>query len=140
MTGISSAEARARRDVAVHIHGLHKSFGDVEVLKGIDLTINPGEVVCVLGPSGSGKSTLLRCVNLLEQPTSGEIVVGDQEVTNLDCDIDKVRASLGMVFQSFNLFSHLDVLANCTSVFRLPGVTIAIHTTANLTQPRRIWR
>ena len=98
----------------VDIRGLHKSFGDNEVLKGIDLQVHPGEVVCVIGPSGSGKSTLLRCVNLLEQPTSGTVRIGSREVTDPDVDIDKVRRHVGMVFQSFNLFPHLSVLRNCT--------------------------
>ena len=71
-------------------------------------------MVCVIGPSGSGKSTFLRCLNLLEQPTSGTVVVDGIEVTNEDCDIDKVRADMGMVFQQFNLFPHLSVLENCT--------------------------
>jgi polar amino acid transport system ATP-binding protein len=84
------------------------------VLKGITTKIHRGEVVCVIGPSGSGKSTFLRCLNLLEQPTSGKVVVDGVEVTDLDCDIDKVRADMGMVFQQFNLFPHLSVLENCT--------------------------
>jgi polar amino acid transport system ATP-binding protein len=97
----------------VEIRGLHKAFGDLEVLKGIDTTIHKGEVVCVIGPSGSGKSTLLRCVNLLEQPTSGQVFIDGEEVTDPDCDIDHVRARLGMVFQQFNLFPHLTALENC---------------------------
>ncbi len=99
-------------DVVV-ITDLHKSFGEVEVLKGIDLSIHRGEVVCVIGPSGSGKSTLLRCVNLLEEPTAGSVVIEGQEITDPDCDIDDVRSRLGMVFQQFNLFPHLTVLQNC---------------------------
>ncbi|GIG38372.1 amino acid ABC transporter ATP-binding protein [Cellulomonas phragmiteti] len=98
----------------VRIHDLHKSFGDREVLRGIDLTVAPGEVVCVIGPSGSGKSTLLRCVNLLEEPTAGSIEVLGAEVTDADVDIDRVRTHVGMVFQQFNLFAHLTVLENCT--------------------------
>ncbi|QTE31577.1 amino acid ABC transporter ATP-binding protein [Pengzhenrongella sicca] len=98
----------------VDIRGLHKSFGDLEVLKGIDLQVHPGEVVCVIGPSGSGKSTLLRCVNLLETPTAGTVRIGELEVTDPDVDIDKVRRHVGMVFQQFNLFPHLSVLRNCT--------------------------
>ena len=97
----------------VAIRDLHKSFGDVEVLKGIDLTIRRGEVVCVIGPSGSGKSTLLRCVNLLEQPTRGSVFIEGEDVTDPDCDIDEVRSRLGMVFQQFNLFPHLTALGNC---------------------------
>ncbi|MGW3625553.1 amino acid ABC transporter ATP-binding protein [Streptomyces sp. NPDC000880] len=98
----------------IEIRGLHKSFGDNEVLRGIDLDIARGEVVCVIGPSGSGKSTLLRCVNLLEEPTSGQVYVGGTEVTDLDVDIDAVRRRIGMVFQQFNLFPHLNVTQNLT--------------------------
>ncbi|WP_447004883.1 amino acid ABC transporter ATP-binding protein [Saccharothrix isguenensis] len=101
-------------DLAVEITGLKKSFGALEVLKGIDLQVNRGDVVCVIGPSGSGKSTLLRCVNLLEEPSGGKIVVDGAELTDPDVDIDKARTKIGMVFQSFNLFSHLNVLANLT--------------------------
>ena len=98
----------------IEIGGLHKSFGSLEVLRGIDLTVEPGEVVCVIGPSGSGKSTLLRCVNLLEEPTAGSIRVAGVEVTDPDCDIDAVRRGIGMVFQQFNLFGHLTVRENVT--------------------------
>jgi polar amino acid transport system ATP-binding protein len=99
---------------AVEISGLHKAFGSLEVLRGIDLTVARGDVVCIIGPSGSGKSTLLRCVNLLEQPDSGKVVVGGTELTDPDVDIDHARRRLGMVFQGFNLFSHLTVLDNLT--------------------------
>ncbi|OLT38742.1 ABC transporter [Saccharomonospora sp. CUA-673] len=98
----------------VEISGLHKAFGNLEVLKGIDLSVRRGEVVCIIGPSGSGKSTLLRCVNLLEEPNSGTVVVGGYEMTDPDVDIDRARRSIGMVFQSFNLFGHLSVLDNLT--------------------------
>ncbi len=98
----------------VRISGLHKSFGSREVLTGVDLEVAQGEVVCIIGASGSGKSTLLRCVNLLEQPTSGTVEVLGVEVTDPDVDIDRVRAHIGMVFQQFNLFPHKSVLANCT--------------------------
>ncbi|MBC8091143.1 MAG: amino acid ABC transporter ATP-binding protein [Pseudonocardia sp.] len=99
---------------AVQLIGLHKSFGSVEVLRGIDLTVPRGEVLCIIGPSGSGKSTLLRCVNMLEEPTSGSVVVDGREMNDPDCEIDTARRSVGMVFQSFNLFSHLSVLDNLT--------------------------
>ncbi|MEO7130300.1 MAG: amino acid ABC transporter ATP-binding protein, partial [Dermatophilaceae bacterium] len=99
---------------AISIRNLKKSFGSNEVLKDISLDVDPGEVVCVIGPSGSGKSTLLRCVNLLEEPTSGRVFVGADEMTDPDVDIDKVRRRIGMVFQSFNLFPHLTVLQNLT--------------------------
>ncbi|MFV5992229.1 amino acid ABC transporter ATP-binding protein [Streptomyces sp. NPDC056231] len=99
---------------AIEIQGLHKSFGDVEVLRGIDFTVASGEVVCVVGPSGSGKSTLLRCVNLLEEPTSGTVTVGGVDMTDPDIDLDAMRRRIGMVFQQFNLFPHLNVLDNLT--------------------------
>jgi polar amino acid transport system ATP-binding protein len=98
----------------IEIHDLHKSFGDLEVLRGIDFRVEPGEVVCVIGRSGSGKSTLLRCINLLEPPTAGRIVVGGVEVTHPDVDIDAVRRRIGMVFQQFNLFPHLTATENVT--------------------------
>ena len=96
----------------VQIRGLHKSYGDNEVLRGIDLDVRRGEVVVVLGPSGSGKSTMLRCVNLLETPTSGSIVVEAVDITKRGVDINKVRSTLGMVFQQFNLFPHLSAKRN----------------------------
>ena len=96
----------------IEVRELHKSFGDLEVLRGIDLEVGAGEVVCVIGPSGSGKSTLLRCVYLLEEPTSGRVVVGGVELTDPDVDLDAARRRIGMVFQQFNLFPHLSVLAN----------------------------
>ena len=96
----------------IEVRGLHKSFGANEVLRGIDLEIGQGEVVCVIGPSGSGKSTLLRCVNLLEEPSKGQVFVGGTEVTDPDVDIDAVRRRIGMVFQQFNLFPHLNVTEN----------------------------
>ncbi len=98
----------------IEIRDLHKSFGDLEVLKGIDLHVEEREVVCVIGPSGSGKSTLLRCINLLEEPTSGGIRIGDAEVTDPELDIDALRRRIGMVFQQFNLFPHLTVTENVT--------------------------
>jgi polar amino acid transport system ATP-binding protein len=98
----------------IQILELHKSFGDLEVLRGIDFQVNAGEVVCVIGPSGSGKSTLLRCVNLLEIPTSGQVLVEGIDLTDPETDVDAVRARIGMVFQQFNLFPHLTVLRNLT--------------------------
>ena len=97
---------------AIETIGLRKSFGELEVLKGIDMAIAAGQVVCVIGPSGSGKSTLLRCVNLLEQPSAGEVRVEGVNIVDPDIDIDAVRARIGMVFQQFNLFPHLSVLKN----------------------------
>ncbi|OZM82904.1 amino acid ABC transporter ATP-binding protein [Pseudonocardia sp. MH-G8] len=101
-------------DTVVRVTDLHKSFGSNHVLRGIDLEVARGEVVCIIGPSGSGKSTLLRCVNLLEVPTGGTVVVGDHEMTDPDVDIDAARRTTGMVFQQFNLFAHLSVLKNLT--------------------------
>ncbi|MBQ6585492.1 MAG: amino acid ABC transporter ATP-binding protein [Coriobacteriales bacterium] len=96
----------------VRIENLVKSFGDLEVLKGVDLEVHRGEVVVVLGPSGSGKSTMLRCINLLEKPTAGRIFFEDQEITAPKTDVNKVREHIGMVFQSFNLFPHLSAKKN----------------------------
>jgi polar amino acid transport system ATP-binding protein len=101
-------------DLAVEITGLKKSFGPLEVLRGIDVRVDSGEVICIIGPSGSGKSTLLRCVNLLEDPSGGKIVVNGVDLTDPDVDIDAARTKIGMVFQSFNLFAHLTVLNNLT--------------------------
>ncbi|MEU8224835.1 amino acid ABC transporter ATP-binding protein [Kribbella sp. NPDC048915] len=98
----------------VDIRNLHKSFGSNHVLRGIDFTVEQGEVVCVIGPSGSGKSTLLRCVNLLEVPQEGQVFVRGEEITDRDCHLDEARQQIGMVFQQFNLFPHLTALGNCT--------------------------
>ena len=98
----------------IEIRDLHKSFGELDVLKGIDFSVAQGEVVCVIGPSGSGKSTLLRCINLLEEPSSGQVLIGKDEVTDPDVDIDAIRRRIGMVFQQFNLFPHLTVTENVT--------------------------
>jgi polar amino acid transport system ATP-binding protein len=98
----------------IEICDLHKSFGKLEVLKGIDISVQPGQVVCLIGPSGSGKSTLLRCANLLEAPTAGKVVIEGIDITDPDCDLDAVRTKIGMVFQQFNLFPHLKVMANLT--------------------------
>lgn len=96
------------------VKGLVKSFGNLEVLKGIDAEIDKGEVICVIGPSGSGKSTFLRCLNLLEEPTDGEIIVDGLSITDKKADINKIRRHIGMVFQQFNLFNNLTVLENIT--------------------------
>ncbi|HEY3368503.1 MAG TPA: amino acid ABC transporter ATP-binding protein [Symbiobacteriaceae bacterium] len=98
----------------IKINGLHKRFGKLEVLQGIDLHVKPGEVVVVIGPSGSGKSTLLRCINRLEEPTEGEIVIAGEPVPAGGKGLDEVRAELGMVFQRFNLFPHKTALENVT--------------------------
>ena len=97
---------------AIRAEAIHKRFGDNEVLRGVDLDVAPGEVVCVIGPSGSGKSTLLRCLNLLERPTSGKVFLGDDELTAPGVSVDALRRRLGMVFQAFYLFPHRTVLDN----------------------------
>jgi polar amino acid transport system ATP-binding protein len=99
---------------ALVLDGVHKSFGRNEVLRGIDLTLAPHEVVCLIGASGSGKSTLLRCVNLLEPVDAGRIVVGGTEITAPRTDVNAVRRGIGIVFQAFNLFPHMSVLRNVT--------------------------
>jgi polar amino acid transport system ATP-binding protein len=99
---------------AIELRGLRKAFGDHEVLRGVDLVVAPRQVVCVIGPSGSGKSTLLRCVNRLEEPTGGAVLIDGVDITHPDCDVDLVRRDIGMVFQSFNLFPHLTALENVT--------------------------
>ncbi|MDR1807453.1 MAG: amino acid ABC transporter ATP-binding protein [Propionibacteriaceae bacterium] len=98
----------------IQVIGLHKHFGTNHVLKGIDLTVNKGEVVCVIGPSGSGKSTLLRSVNLLEWPTGGKVYIEGIDVQDPDVNLDYVRTRIGMVFQQFNLFPHMTALRNTT--------------------------
>ena len=101
-----------RNDVKIQVSNLCKHFGHLEVLKGIDIEIKEGEVVCVIGPSGSGKSTFLRCLNRLEEATGGEIIVDGNVITDKKIKINKVRENIGMVFQQFNLFPHLNVLKN----------------------------
>ena len=98
----------------VEIKNLTKSFGDNHVLKGINLEVKPGEVICIIGTSGSGKSTLLRCCNLLEYPNSGEIYFFNQNIVDRKTNLNKLRTKIGMVFQSFNLFNNKNVLDNCT--------------------------
>ncbi len=96
----------------IEIKNLHKKFGDLEVLKGIDCFIKQQEVVCVIGPSGSGKSTFLRCLNLLEEVTEGDVIIDGSNLVAPQTDINKIRTEVGMVFQQFNLFPHKSVLEN----------------------------
>ena len=98
----------------IRVEGLRKSFGGLEVLRGVDLAVQPGEVVTIIGASGSGKSTLLRCLNLLETPDAGHVWFGGQDLCGQRCDVNRLRERIGMVFQGFNLFNNMDVLDNCT--------------------------
>ena len=98
----------------IEVKNLQKTFGDNDVLCGINASIQQGEKIAIIGPSGSGKSTFLRCLNLLEQPTGGEIWVDGVKITDPKCNIDQVRQKMGMVFQHFNLFPHLTILGNIT--------------------------
>ena len=101
-------------ELLISVKDLKKKFGDVEVLCGIDLDINRGDVICIIGPSGSGKSTFLRCLNLLEKPDSGSIVFEGDELTDKKTDVNLHRQKMGMVFQQFNLFPHMTVMENLT--------------------------
>ncbi|RKD21743.1 peptide ABC transporter ATP-binding protein [Ammoniphilus oxalaticus] len=109
----------------IQVKELHKYYGDLQVLKGIDCEINEGELVCVIGPSGSGKSTFLRCLNALEEITSGHVIINGKDLTDANIDINKVRTEVGMVFQQFNLFPHKTVLENIMlapmKVLKKPG-------------------
>ncbi|GAA4334321.1 amino acid ABC transporter ATP-binding protein [Variovorax defluvii] len=108
----------------LEISGLRKSYGSTEVLRGVDLQVNAGELVCVIGPSGSGKSTMLRCCNLLEVPTQGQIVANGHEVTSPSVNINHVRQDIGMVFQQFNLYPHLTALENVSlALLKVQGKT-----------------
>ena len=98
--------------IKVKVEKLQKSFGSLEVLKGIDLEVQEGEVVCLIGPSGSGKSTFLRCLNRLEETTAGTVIVDDNDITDPKCNINKVRENIGMVFQQFNLFPNMTIREN----------------------------
>ena len=108
----------ATTDPVVRLEGVHKSFGDNDVLRGIDLEVASGEVLTIIGPSGSGKSTLLRCVNLLEPLNDGRIFFEGEEITRKGTDVSAVRQRIGMVFQQFNLFPHLTVMDNLTLAAR----------------------
>jgi len=124
VTSIPSAavESHAVTGTIISVRELHKDFGENEVLKGINLDINKGEVLVIVGPSGSGKSTMLRCLNMLEKPTSGSIFVLGTDVTARGVDLKKIRRDIGMVFQQFNLFPHMTVLENV-----MEGPTSVLH-------------
>ncbi len=111
---MGGARIAADARITVQIEGLHKSFGKLEVLRGIDLAVAEHEVVCLIGASGSGKSTLLRCINLLEPIDAGRIVLAGQDITSRGVDVNAVRRRIGIVFQSFNLFPHMSVIDNVT--------------------------
>ena len=98
----------------IEFRDVHKSFGKLEVLKGINFRVEKGQVVTLIGPSGSGKSTILRCINLLEQPTSGQVFIEGTDITAPKVDIQSIRKDIGMVFQHFNLFPHMTVMENMT--------------------------
>jgi polar amino acid transport system ATP-binding protein len=121
---------------ALRIEGLHKAFGNLQVLRGIDLAVAEHEVVCLIGASGSGKSTLLRCVNLIEPVEAGRIVVEGEEITARGVDVDRIRRRIGIVFQAFNLFPHMSVLGNITlgpiHVLRRPRAEAEAQATALL--------
>ena len=109
----------------IQLSQIHKYFGSLHVLKGVDLSIAAGEKIVIIGPSGSGKSTLIRCINLLERPTEGSVVVSGTDLTAPNADIAKIRQSMGMVFQQFNLYPHMTVLENLTlAPVRLQGVSL----------------
>lgn len=107
-------ESQQEGETMIKVQGLHKSFGDLEVLRGIDYLVKEKEVICVIGPSGSGKSTFLRCINLLEDITAGDIFIDGVKVNDPKTDINEIRTEVGMVFQQFNLFPHMRVLENIT--------------------------
>jgi polar amino acid transport system permease protein len=121
-----TASQRQGSELALRLHNIHKTFGTHEVLRGIDLDVRSGEVVCLIGPSGSGKSTLLRVANRLEEPTAGQVFVNGEEITTRRADVNDIRSHMGMVFQSFNLFPHMSVLANvCVGIRNVQKVSRA---------------
>ena len=122
-------------EVVLRIEKLEKSFGALQVLKGIDLEIRKGEVVCIIGASGSGKSTLLRCINLLEEADSGSIWFDGQDLMDLRVNLNALRQKIGMVFQNFNLFNNRNVLDNCT----LAPMTVKKLPRANAEETAYAW-
>src|SRR6266850_2915819 len=142
------SSASIRLGSILEVRALHKSFGTLEVLKGIDLAVAQGELVFIIGPSGSGKSTLLRCCNRLEEPSSGMVVVDGTDITRPDVDLNRVRQKIGMVFQSFNLYPHMNALGNVTLALRkVQGMAradaeakgIAALTRVGLAEKARAW-
>ncbi len=126
-------------ETLIKVEGLEKSFGKLDVLKGIDENINRGDVVVVIGPSGSGKSTFLRCLNLLEKPTGGSIYFGGENILDKSCDKNKLREKMGMVFQHFNLFPHLTILKNITiAPVQLGLMSVAVANEKAMALLRRI--
>ena len=126
-------------ETLIKVEGLEKSFGKLDVLKGIDENINRGDVVVVIGPSGSGKSTFLRCLNLLEKPTGGSIYFGGENILVKSCDKNKLREKMGMVFQHFNLFPHLTILKNITiAPVQLGLMSVAVANEKAMALLRRI--
>ena len=136
------SETNNSNEVVVSIKNLQKAFGDNVVLRDIDLDVHKGEVVVVLGPSGSGKSTMLRCINRLEHPTSGSIVVEGVDVCAKGVDLNKVRTHLGMVFQQFNLFPHMTAIGNVMEGLRtvrgMPKPSASANTLPPKPPPRRL--
>jgi ABC-type polar amino acid transport system ATPase subunit len=112
------SEAQNDKPVMVELQGVSKNFGEAVVLRGVDLTVHKGDVVAVIGPSGGGKSTLLRCINLLERPTKGHVLIEGTDITDPKTDLNRVRRRVGMVFQQYNLFPHLTVIDNLTLASR----------------------
>jgi len=110
----TTTQKKSFGETIVSIHQLHKNFGDLEVLKGVDLEVRTGEVIVIIGASGSGKSTLLRCINKLEETSSGQLIVDGQDINDHGVDINELRTETGMVFQQFNLFPHMTILQNVT--------------------------
>ncbi len=110
----TTTQKKSFGETIVSIHQLHKNFGDLEVLKGVDLEVRTGEVIVIIGASGSGKSTLLRCINKLEETSSGQLIVDGQDINDRGVDINELRTETGMVFQQFNLFPHMTILQNVT--------------------------
>jgi ABC-type polar amino acid transport system ATPase subunit len=123
--------------VIIETKNIKKSFGDLEVLHDINVSVNKGEVVCLIGASGSGKSTLLRCINLLETPTSGHVLFNDNDITNENVDINAIRQQIGMVFQSFNLFENLNVEETLIDKLQLtnPSLTMFLIFPVTVNEP-----